>query len=85
MLKKTIDYTDYNGVTHSEPFYFNLNKAELTQWELETTGGLMNLLEIMIVEKNRKQMAEMFKVVINKAYGVKSIDGKQFIKNQDRK
>ena len=29
MLKKTITYTDYDGVERKEDFYFNLNKAEL--------------------------------------------------------
>ena len=29
MLKKTISYTDYNGVKREEPFYFNLTKDEI--------------------------------------------------------
>ena len=29
MLKKTITYTDYNGVERTEDFYFNLTRAEL--------------------------------------------------------
>ena len=30
MLKKTITYTDYNGTTRKEDFYFNLTQAEVT-------------------------------------------------------
>ena len=29
MLKKTITYTDYNGNSRTEDFYFNLTKTEL--------------------------------------------------------
>ena len=31
MLKKTIKYTDYNGVERTEDFYFNLSKAEIME------------------------------------------------------
>ena len=40
MLKKTITYTDYDGRERTEDFYFNLNKAELTEMELSVKGGL---------------------------------------------
>ena len=33
MLKKTITYTDYNGTTRKEDFYFNLTQAEVTELE----------------------------------------------------
>ena len=39
MLKKTITYTDYNGVERKEDFYFNLTKAELMEMEMSTKGG----------------------------------------------
>ena len=35
MLKKTIKYTDYNGIEREEDFYFNLNKAELTEMVID--------------------------------------------------
>ena len=40
MLKKTITYTDYNDNERTEDFYFNFSKAELTEMELSTVGGL---------------------------------------------
>ena len=39
MLKYPITYTDYNNVIRTEDFYFNLNKAEVMEMELGTTGG----------------------------------------------
>ena len=31
MLKKTINYTDYNGTERTEDFYFNLTQTEVLQ------------------------------------------------------
>ena len=45
MLKKTITYTDYNGVESTEDFYFNLNRAEITQMELSVDGGYSALID----------------------------------------
>ena len=39
MLKKTIEYVDYNGNPRKEDFYFNLSEAELAKMELSVTGG----------------------------------------------
>ena len=44
MLKKTVTYTDYNGVERTEDFYFNLTKAEITEMELSTAGGFAEML-----------------------------------------
>ena len=83
MLKKTIEYTDYNGVERKEDFYFNLNKAELMEWEFSKSGGLKNRLEQIIATQDIPAIAAVFKEIIVKAYGVKSPDGKRFIKNQE--
>ncbi len=83
MLKKTITYTDYNGVRRTEDFYFNLNKAELTEMELLCEGGLSVMIEKIIAAKDPKKIIETFKELILKAYGEKSSDGKRFIKNDE--
>ena len=45
MLKKTIKYTDYNGVERTEDFYFNITKAEAIEMEMTTTGGMSAMIE----------------------------------------
>ena len=45
MYKKTITYTDYNGVERTEDFWFNLSKAELVEMEMSTAGGLTDMVE----------------------------------------
>ena len=50
MLKKLINYVDYDGKERSENFYFNLTKAELMDMELGTVGGMQQLIQLIIVE-----------------------------------
>ena len=83
MLKKTIKYTDYNGVERSEEFHFNLTKAEVTELEISEKGRLSNMLKQLVDTNDEKKIVEIFKSIIVKAYGVKSLDGKRFIKNQE--
>lgn len=83
MLKKTITYTDYNGVERTEDFYFNLSKAELAEMELSTSGGYTEMLTKIIKAQDRTTLIAIFKDFIMKSYGVKSPDGRRFIKNDE--
>lgn len=83
MLKKTIEYKDYNGNTRKEDFYFNLTEAEVTEMELSVEGGLVEMINRIVAAQNGKQIIDTFKEVIQKAYGEKSPDGRQFIKNPE--
>lgn len=83
MLKKIITYTDYNGVERTEPFYFNLSKAELMEMELGVTGGMTEMLNKIINAKDGPSLMKTFKKMIMKAYGVKSDDGKRLIKSEE--
>lgn len=81
MLKKTITYTDYDGNELTEDFYFNLSKAELAEMELETPGGMRATLEKITKAKDTPSLVKIFKDLILRSYGVKSDDGKRFIKS----
>lgn len=82
MLKKTITYTDYNGEERTEDFYFNLTKAEITEMEVTTAGGLSEKLKSIVAAKDTPAMFSLFKSIILKAYGEKSDDGKHFRKSE---
>lgn len=86
MLAKKITYTDYNGVERTDECYFHLNKAEIIKW-LSTNGNytLDAVLEKMIKQENAKDLVNEFETLIMMAYGVKSLDGKRFIKSQEVK
>ena len=83
MIKKTIPYTDYNGVERKEDFYFNLTKAEIMEMEMSTKGGLAEMIQRIVAAQDQPAIIKIFKDLIVKAYGVKSPDGKRFIKNQE--
>ena len=83
MLKKTITYTDYEGNERTEDFYFNLSKAEILEMDLSASGGLEKLIRRIISEQNGEKIVKIFKEIILKAYGEKSLDGKRFIKNDE--
>lgn len=83
MIKKTITYVDYNDVERIEDFYFNLTKAELMEMELGISGGLSEAVDKVIKAKDIPSLIKVFKEIVMKAYGVKSPDGKRFIKNDE--
>lgn len=83
MIKKTLTYTDYNGVERTEDYYFNLTEAELVEMELSIDGGMQNKIEKIMNSKDMKQIIEVFKDLILRSYGEKSDDGKRFIKNKE--
>lgn len=82
MLKKTIEYTDYNGVERKEDFYFNLSKAEVMEMEMSTVGGLAEMIQRIVAAQDAPAIIKIFKDLILKAYGVKGPDGRQFIKSE---
>ena len=83
MRKETITYTDYKGVERKEDFYFNLTKAEIMEMEMSTQGGLAEMIQRIVAAQDQPAIIKIFKDLIIKAYGVKSPDGKRFIKNED--
>ena len=80
MYKKTITYTDYEGETRTEDFYFNLTKAELIELQSSEAGGLEKMLNRVVAERNQGKIIAVFKKIILAAYGEKSADGKRFVK-----
>ena len=80
MLKKTITYTDYNGVERKEDFYFNLTKAEIMEMEMSISGGLTEMINRIVAAQDAPAIVKIFKELILKAYGEKSADGRRFMK-----
>lgn len=85
MIKKTISYTDYDGVDRKEDFYFNISKSELTKMNANVEGGLEKLITQIIDAKDGKRIMELFDDLIYRSYGVKTPDGKRFIKSKEVK
>lgn len=84
MLKKTIEFEDYDGNVREEDHYFHLNKAEVIKW-LTTTGDytLDKVIERLSTERNGKKIMSIFEDLIRLSYGRKSLDGRKFEKNEE--
>lgn len=83
MLKETITFVDYNGVERTEDHYFNLSEAETMEMEMSANGGFSEYIRRIIAAKDTATLITIFKDLILKAYGVKSLDGRQFIKTPE--
>lgn len=83
MYKYTCAYKDYNNVDRNESFYFDLSPAELTLMNLTEVGGLKQKLEKMLETQDFPAIIKMFTMIVHKAYGEKSEDGRRFIKSED--
>ncbi len=83
MIKKTVTFTDFNGNERTEDFYFHLTEQELTEWELSVDGGLSGVLTRIINSQDNKKLVEIFKDLLIRSYGVKTPDGRGFIKNEE--
>lgn len=83
MLKKMITYTDYAGNERTEPYYFNLNKAEIQEMNLRVTGGYKALLERMVAKEDLPGLVDAVKKIILDAYGEKSADDRRFVKSAE--
>lgn len=83
MLKKTIKYTDYNGVEREENHWFNLTEAEIVEMEMGETGGYAEMLQEMVKANDVPKLMKVFKKFIFKAYGLKNPDGIHFDKSEE--
>lgn len=80
MIKKTITYEDFNGETVTEDFYFHLSKAELLEMNFQASGGLENYARSIINTRDTATMTKIYKELLLKSYGIKTPDGKHFMK-----
>lgn len=85
MLKKTITYEDYNGDMQTESFYFNLTKVECMELEFGYANGetLSSAIRTLVNANDIGTVIKTIKTIVLMAYGVKSPDGKRFVKNQE--
>lgn len=83
MIKKTITYEDFDGNERTEDFHFNLSRAEATLMETGVNGGLSKMLEKLVMEQDITRIMGVINDLILKSYGIKSGDGKHFVKSEE--
>ena len=83
MITKTVPYTDYNGQQVTEEFRFHFSEAELMEMQLSEHGGFNQRVQKIINAADQPALIKLVKEFVLDAYGVKSPDGKRFMKNEE--
>lgn len=84
MLKQQVTYEDFDGNTQRETLYFNLNRMELISFQKRYgSENMENYINKLIEEKQIEPMYDLLNDFVLTAYGVRSEDGKRFIKNDE--
>ena len=85
MIKKTVTYKDLNGKERTETFYFHYFESEIMVMEMSEEGGLAERIQRIIDAKDQASLLKVIKKFVVDAYGIKSDDGRRFIKNPEVK
>lgn len=83
MIKKTLNYVDFEGNDISEDYYFNLSKMELMELEASHEGGFGGYIDAITKAENTLAALNVLKEIVYMAVGKKSDDGKRFIKSAE--
>lgn len=78
MIKHTLTYENFNGVTVTKDFYFHLSKADII--ELAIDGLFEETMKKAIAEEDKLTLFKMFRKLIYLSVGVRSEDGESFAK-----
>ena len=94
MITRTIEYVDYDGNNRKEKLHFNLTQFEATEIAMNMPDGIIEEISedgedkqqvaMHLVEKlGGKGVISFIKDIVLKSYGVKSTDGRRFIKSEE--
>ena len=84
MIKKVIQYNDYDDNVRTDTLYFHLNKFEWLELETYTKGGLIENLEHAVETNNAKKTIDLLKKIILRAYGERDPETGVFEKDDDK-
>ena len=80
MLKKTLKYTNYDGVEREKDYFFNLKKSELIDLQYKTPKGFISYIEEITKSGDNSELWKAFRDIVLLAYGEKSDDGERLKK-----
>lgn len=83
MLKQTIKYTDFDGVNREDDFYFNLTAPEAARLAVSEVGGLEAYITRIFKAEKAGEILDVFEKIIRLAVGIKSPDGRRFVKSPE--
>ena len=82
MIEKVVKGKDFNGNEYEESYFFHLSKGDLMDWAAED-GGLVDTIMSISKESDPMKIIPMMKKILIRSYGVKTPDGKAFIKDPE--
>jgi len=87
MIKKTLEFKNFLGEKETGDFYFNMSEGELIKIQLsaidQKTESFQDKLQKIAKGLQGAELVKVIDELILGAYGVKSTDGKRFVKNAD--
>ena len=83
MHREIITYNDLNDVQRTEEFYFDLSKPEIVKMQASAKGGYDVQLRSIAASLDGAKIMDFFENFISKSYGVKSEDGRRFMKSEE--
>lgn len=83
MIKKTINFTDYNGKEKTLDAYFHMTQAEIIKLEMSVHGGFKENVQRAIDAEDGQTICDVFEKLIDQSYGVKTFDGGFMKKRED--
>lgn len=82
MIKKTINFVDYNGVAQSKQYYFHLTATDVIKMTAKYGMDLIPYFEKILEEEDHMKIVETFEDLILSAVGIRTKDGANFVKNR---
>lgn len=82
MQIRAITYEDFNGEMQTENFAFHLSKTDIVTLQV-AEGGFQEFIEKLVASQDNEGLLREFKKILLMSYGVKSENGKRFIKNDE--
>lgn len=81
MIKKVIEYHDYEGNLRKDDFYFNITQIELNKINTDPSlpGGIEECINRAMKNEDAGEMLRIIDLIISRSYGVKLPDG-SFVK-----
>jgi len=83
MLERKIKFKDVYGNQREGTYYFDLNKAEVTQLNYSYKGGFAEFVKKSARHEDGHAMTKLFEKLILESYGEPSEDGIRFIKSPE--
>lgn len=84
MIKKKIQYIDFNGIEREDDFYFHLSLPEVTRLQAKYSPEAIDEYILRIArEDDVEGVLRMMEDIILGAYGIKTVNGKSFIKTPE--